>query len=242
MHFLEDPLAAVLDASRDAAWLRIQPTPASSSPSRHRLGSPGLWKKPGRNVPPEFAIPAAAWSRGPAPDDDEVRDAAPVDSPARRREAALGWARVTWSAPGTLAAWEPPDPERLDALAPSVRRHVRRGPLLREIELVRQPGRLAWRLRLATLHHPLPAGRRHWLNRFVRDASSQWPLARFGLSADRRLVAETDLTGIPGELLPVLFPAGLDTLRWIAVHLAETAEWLAAMPPASRSIPFPPVR
>jgi hypothetical protein len=73
--------------------------------------------------------------------------------------------------------------------------------------------------------------RRQWLRLLLEDAQDRWHLARVGFARDDEgalsVVAEVDLTGMPGELAEDLFVTGLETLRWVAQWLGEPTDWLA---------------
>jgi hypothetical protein len=142
--------------------------------------------------------------------------------------ACVQWALATESGEAP-AGWQPPPREEIESWVPADRLTVQAGPLVRQGQLVCAPERLALRFALV---HSIPAGlpeaRREWLEEALAEAQDRWRLVRVGLTADgAAALAEVDFTGCPRAALEVLFPTGLDALRWVVAGLVNVADFLA---------------
>lgn len=201
------------------------------------IGSFGLWKLSADGNAVEFAYPASILAGVDAGECDDFAEApANFDPPANRQEAMLAWAVAT--AGGRLVPeWTPPSEEMLSGFLPRGRRSIRHGSIIREIEVIHEPGHFALRVQLASLDPEMPGPRRLWVQKFIASANRIWRLVRIGIAPDSRSVtAEVDLTGVPAAVFSPLFQASIDSLRWIVASLAETMIFLAQTESSSRAL------
>ncbi|MCI0456195.1 MAG: hypothetical protein L0Z62_04340 [Gemmataceae bacterium] len=201
---------------------------ADADPLRDQLGRPGLWKlvRGDDGVRRVFELPEAALT---AEESDESEEASSL-------RACVRWALDTEA--GTVPeGWQPPPREELDAWLPVGRLIVQTGPAVRQGELVHSPERLA--LRFALVHsipEELNEVRRQWLQEVLAEAQDRWRMVRVGLTAGGAALAEVDFTGCPRAALEVLFPTGLDALRWVVAGLVKVADFLADPASVSRAL------
>ena len=115
--------------------------------------------------------------------------------------------------------------ELLDEWLPAELLRVRQGSLLREIELIDDR---FLRVELTTIPAHLPENRLRCLDYFITEAGKSWPHARLAISKESgSAFAETDLENSSRNKLREFLPVAVQTLRWVVVALAETAEFLA---------------
>jgi hypothetical protein len=210
-------------------WVALEsakPLP-DANPLRGQLSRPGLWKLVrGDGVRRIFELPEAALS---AEEPDDAEETSSL-------RACVRWALDTDS--GEIpAGWQPPPREEVETWLPVSRLIVQTGPAVRQGELVHSPERLAVRFALVhSIPEELNEGRRAWLEEVLAEAQDRWRMVRVGLTAGSAALAEVDFTGCPRAALEVLFPTGLDALRWVVEGLVKVADFLADPPATSRAL------
>ncbi len=111
------------------------------------------------------------------------------------------------------AGWAPPAPETVAQWLPTERRVLRCGRQLKSLEVSCEASRLAVRCELAaSLSWPRGDNRREWLHHTLFDWQTASRMARISGAAGGALVAETDVSGAPPELLEPLFQSGVACL------------------------------
>ncbi len=194
--------ALPLETRREGGWTSLI-LPAGAGEGVGALGTPGLWRRSGREGDPLV-----------------VFDLPPLVGESQRG-AWIDWAVAT--AAGRLPeGWTSPDRATLTECGLRPERLVARSDASTSLgELSVEEHRLALGFSLGTIPDDLPRTRRAWLAALVEDARSHWRLVR--LESDRRRVrAELDLSGAPHAALPSLLPYALDALR-------QVVEW--CLPP-----------
>jgi hypothetical protein len=183
------------------------------------LGQPGLWRAVASGISDRqvFEVPAKAV----ATEDDNEGDAPGLPS-------FLEWASET--AQGRLpAGWCPPSREAVLAMLPPEALTWRRGPFVRQGELLLGPSRWSFRFPiLPRMPHELPPVREQSLRELCLEAQSCWRMVRVGVASlpdGRALLAEVDLSGAP-PVAPLVLTS-LDGLKFVTGWLVEVAELLA---------------
>lgn len=207
------------------------------------LGHPGPWKHirsgdGGRFV---FALPRFVMDEGSQMDpDDDGPDAAEcekeVPAAATCLESCIAFAVAT--AHGVApAGWEPPDLATIDSWTRETGLTVQRESVVRQVEVIREPGRFALQVPLVpAIPENLPERRERWLRKLLIDCQDCWHLVRLGMtqeSGQSAAIAEVDLTGVPRAISRRLFLASLDSLKAVVASLVETANFL--IDPGSKS-------
>jgi hypothetical protein len=197
---------------------------ADADPGGAWLGRPGLWKPASNGDGPPtivFDVPLRPVIDGLDAADDDAGDA--LDAMA----AIARWAVHT--RPGADAPpWQPPPPERLNAILPGEARSLRSGPYLQPARLEADDGRLALRTSICRVGDPMPPARGQWLNRLLADCRGL-RMVRVGIreTADGpALEAEADLTGAPAGVLESTLPVALDALQACFGLIAATATFI----------------
>jgi hypothetical protein len=212
------PLAARLQ--RD--WLIFQVVEGPST--RHlgllSLGYPGLWK-PASPDEYLFELPASLITTA----EGELAD---EDEPARSRRAAsqlADWAAATLDA-AAPTDWHAPDEALVRTWLASQALTIQQGPLVRQIDLVCQPRRLALRSVLVPeVSASLSAARRAWIEKTLSAAQAQWRMTRLGFGGvvgKPTIEAEIDLTACPLALVGQLSLAAREALEAVSRHLLPT--------------------
>jgi hypothetical protein len=190
------------------------------------FGSPGLWKSSGSGVKAScvFALPRSVW-------DSAATQEISFDDEATVLDQIFQWAIGT--AGGSLAAgWEAPSRPEVESWFKPDQLTVVAGSLLRQGEVVCEPGQLAIRFPL-TPEYPrdTPESRLAWLHILIPEARDRWPLVRTAVVIDGNgsttAIAEVDLTGAPRAIAEDLFVLSLEALRGVVSWLGETTDWLA---------------
>ena len=92
---------------------------------------------------------------------------------------------------------------------------------------------------LPTLVADLPAYRLHCLRGLLLEMQDRHHLVRLGFNREAgkcSLVAEIDLSGIPGQFLESMISTSVDALRWVASLLIEAADFISQAGLASRAL------
>jgi hypothetical protein len=214
-----------LNLKRSGRWVILETIPVGVSSRKEPggFGRFGLWKSAG-GCGQEllvFEIPAPAIQRH----REEEPSGGPVEP--------LPGAFAEWAAASLRdeipSGWTPPDRELVESWLPAGALTVQLGPFPRQAELVLGPRR--WSMRISILPRlpaALPRERARQLAALAADASQHWRMVRVGLPSGEegiQLAAEVDLTGAPHS--EPLFLACLDSLRHVAVWLAEPADLLS---------------
>ena len=209
----------------DAAW------PDNADPLTDHLGAPGLWKplRIGRSLRRVFAVQDALLRANEALSGEDRSTF----------ESVLEWALAT--ADGAAPSSNPdPDCSSLDSYLPKDRLTLVHGSFTRQVQVIHARGRLALRLPIVTVVPPdLPEARWRWLRALLFDAQNDHHLFRLGFTSGSgpvSAVAEADLSGIPAVLLEPMLSRSLDALRWVAVRLVESANFLAQADAAARAL------
>jgi hypothetical protein len=200
----------------EGGWLAVAMRKSSvGNPWGDLLGAPGLW----RGLRERSLRAAPKWNL--------VFDLPPLLSPETPEEVAaehpcralVCWAEATLdgSAP---RGWTPPERAEVEDWAPPVRRGVRAGAEVAQIDLVVEPKRFALVIpALARVPAELPPARLGWLEEICCDAQERWRMVRFGIDRTTSSVrAEVDLTGAPSDRARPLAELALAALRC-------SAEW-----------------
>ena len=208
-------------------WCAIE---ASDSPIP--LNTLGLWKRVGPGVEARrvFILPRRIWADAASADVSFEDETTVLDQ-------CLQWALAT--AEGTVPpTWQPPARAEVESWFKPEQLTVVAGSLLRQGEVICEPGELAIRFQLLPELPPdLPESRRAWLRALLDEAQDHWHLVRLSVATDgdghSSVMAEVDLTGVPHELAQDLFVISLEALRWVVQWLGETTDWLADVTVAS---------
>jgi hypothetical protein len=131
----------------------------------------------------------------------------------------------------------------LDEWLPAGARTIRHDEVIRQLDILLQPDRLAIRMPLVALPDGLPEVRSCWLDRILADAAATWRMVRLGRleASECSRIAEIDLTGAPAAMLPALLRSARDTLHWLAGAVLETAEFISRADTESEALKhFPP--
>jgi hypothetical protein len=201
-------------------------------------GDPGLWKPgPGRDAH-VFPLPVAALA---ANDEDEDPGDHPGEAGAGRRlESCLGWALATWCRE-IPEGWAVPGGEVVADWLEGARSTIRIGGIVRQVEVIREPGRLALQVPLVSRNPAdLPAVRRAWLDRLLGTAQDCWCLPRVGWSSGGVAVAEVDLSGVPPGLGRSLARLGVESLGGVVASVTEVAELITGTDEAPQLLESPP--
>ena len=215
-----------LDEAEEQGWLVLKQRDIQRGDSlREAFGLPGLWRSvpigSGRfqrvfELPPSLSTPSSNSSSLPslAPTRAWARDDVDVDPDRDLAAELLDWASAT--AQGRLDG-EPelPTSAEIDLWVPPERRRIRAGSQVAQVEVRREPGRVALQVpTLVRIPRDLPASRQDWLASLLRDLQSRWRLVRFGIDDEgARVRAEVDLTGAPTDGAPALFELALAALQ-----------------------------
>lgn len=225
-------------------WLSVEPSHRNGDAlpaGADLLGKPGLWRWAGDGV-----------GRSDVGADELFSPGIPVFELPRRLVASLGsddgesgesgdaggdllgeflhWAEAT--SHGDVAdGWSAPPADELKRLTEAEAMTVRGPGIACEIELHRQPNRLALRCPVVpAIPADLPDSRRQWLRLLVRHTQQTWHFVRVGIDEEsRRVLAEVDLTGAPKELIPLLYPVTVDALRCVIGCVAKPAAVICDM-------------
>jgi len=201
-------------------WCTLETARSQADPASSSLGEPGLWRNSAAaDGLREFHLPFAAL--GPGGLDEDGTETLRL---------CVEWAMAT--ARGTLpAGWTCPPRECVEKWIPDGGLTIESGPLVRQGELVSEPGRLAFRFAIVPwVAAGLPAVRSRWLDRLIASAHKHWRMVRVGWrgTAERRAIeAEVDLSGAPHEVLEQLTPVAIDALHWVAQWLLLPAQILS---------------
>ncbi|MHC4220013.1 MAG: hypothetical protein ACYSU7_16335 [Planctomycetota bacterium] len=188
-------------------WLTLRVTDGAPQDAAHPdlLGHAGLWKPaPAGNGGASLTcdLPLAALLQRVDEDTDGVIDSI------------LRWALET--RPGAvMPGWEAPASDHIDALVPEAARSLRCGPYLEPVTVVLEEAKLALRVTIRR-SGPLTGARRQWLDRVLADGTS-FRMIRIGVREAGRedpvVEAETDLSGVPADVLDAALPVAFDALR-----------------------------
>jgi hypothetical protein len=216
-------------------WLTLETSEFANheAPSDIDLTHPGLWKRVGYDESRRFVFELPATL--------VTGDAAEVEeNGALSPGAVLDWALATERG-HVNQGWKSPSDDLIKAWMPSGALTVRAGGLVRQGEISTDDG---WQLGfplLPSITSDLPEERRVALDLLSADAQNQLRMIRVGwMNGDgvQALVASVDLTGAPHA--PALFLAGLEGLSHAITWLAETANLLADVNVALRSLEMLP--
>ena len=202
-------------------WCEIE---AADSPVP--LNSPGLWKRVGTSGEARrlFVLPRRIWDDAASTDSSFADGTTVLDQCLQWALSTVGEARPS--------EWQPPARAEVESWFKADHLTVIVGSVLRQGEVICEPGQLAIRFQLVPeLPADLPESRRAWLRALLDEAQDRWHLVRLGIATDAdgqsSVVAEVDLTGVPYELAQDLFVISLEALRWVVQWLGETTDWLA---------------
>ena len=166
-----------------------------------------------------FELPASILMGADAdPDDDDLPDS-------RTAERWGDWAVATLdgSAP---EGWQAPDEATVRSWLPAEALTIQCGPLVRQIDLVHQPSRLALRTVLVPgMTGPLSAARCAWTEKTLLAAQGQWRMVRLGFGGKvgkTTIEAECDLSGCPAALCQDLLLTALAALEQVSRQLLPT--------------------
>ena len=201
-------------------------------------GDPGLWKPGPRRDLHVFPLPVAALVAG---DEDEVPGGHPGEvGVGRRLESCLAWALATWCRE-IPEGWAVPGGEVVAGWLEGTRSTIRIGGIVRQVEVIREPGRLALQVPLVSrAPADLPAVRRSWLDRVLAAAQDCWRLPRVGWNSGGVAVAEVDLSGVPPGQGRSLARLGVESLGGVVASVAEVAELITEADEAPQLLESPP--
>jgi hypothetical protein len=193
-----------------------------------RIGQAGAWKwvAQDRAFRLLLALPASLFT---VETDEICWDAG---TPVTAADALLRWAHET-AAGVSLTGWTAPLRKVVESWFSREQLTVVAGPLLRQGEVIREPGRLALRFPiLSQVPGDLPPARLAWLRALLEEAQDRSHLVRCGFlpapdGAGQVAIAEVDLTGVPPVASEILFVTALEALRGAVQWLGEPADWLA---------------
>ena len=205
-----------LTATCQDGWLAFEPFDVDTLHlPQLSLGKGGLWKPRGLDAY-AFEVPLAALGAADVCLDDEDGAGEQVV------EDVAAWCEATLV--GEPAAdWVSPDEDAVSAWLPAEARAVRQGALVRRIELICSPRRLALRAVLVSeVPASLSAARRTWIERKLLFAQRQWRLVRLGFDCGTidkpAIAAEADLTGCPTAICRELLLASVSALQQVGAH------------------------
>ncbi len=222
---------------REGSWALLETTPsqatnasdsgAQSDPGSSDLGRRGLWKTIQRAGRP-IRLFELSWSTPSGNGDGDGAGASDEDVAAA--EDCVRWALETLHG-DVPPGWVAPPAASLETMTTPDALTLRVGGLVRRGAWTLSHDRLALRFPLVTpIPADLPPTRRQWLERVAREAHEHFRLVRIGFSpnqAPAALMAEIDLTGAPAAVCDQMILASLDSLKWAAGWLIETADFLA---------------